>query len=153
MTDIAEIRRANLRLIIKRDGLSSAAKRFGKPDRQINDMAAKRKSFGEKVARDMERAYDPSRPSGWLDLPPDQDRDPDHTPAPAVSPLSDVQESVLPPQSPVAPLAARWPFKHVDQRAYDALPAEGQIWVQGKLSAAIDEAARLFATATGKRSA
>lgn len=32
-------------------------------------MAAGRKSFGEKVARAMERNYDPSRAPGWLDMP------------------------------------------------------------------------------------
>lgn len=64
----AEIRRSVLRAIVERDGLAVAAKRFGKPDSQINDMLAERKSFGEKVARDMERAYDSSRPPGWLDI-------------------------------------------------------------------------------------
>lgn len=67
MTDIQEIRRKTLAAIVERDGLASAARRFGKPDRQINDMIAGRKSFGEKVARAMESAYDPSLPSGWLD--------------------------------------------------------------------------------------
>jgi hypothetical protein len=73
MNVLTEIRRANLRAIVDRDGLSSAAKRFGKPDRQINDMLAGRKSFGEKVARAMEAAYDPSRPLGWLDAPQQED--------------------------------------------------------------------------------
>lgn len=69
MNELTEIRRANLRAIVARDGLSSAAKRFQKPDRQLNDMIAGRKSFGEKVARAMELSYDPSRRPGWLDEP------------------------------------------------------------------------------------
>lgn len=62
-----EHRRKVLAAIVEREGLASAARRFGKPDRQVNDMLAGRKPFGEKVARDMERNYDPSRPPGWLD--------------------------------------------------------------------------------------
>lgn len=63
----ADIRRQVLAYFVETDGLSSFAKRAGKPDSQINDMLAGRKSFGEKVARDIEAKYDPSRPSGWLD--------------------------------------------------------------------------------------
>ena len=68
MNDAADIRRANLRLLVERDGLSSVARRAGKPDRQINDMLAGRKSFGEKVARAIEKSLDPSRAPGWLDV-------------------------------------------------------------------------------------
>lgn len=71
MNELADIRRTNLRAIIDREGLAVAARRFQKPDRQLNDMLAGRKSFGEKVARAMERNYDPAMPPGWLDLPPD----------------------------------------------------------------------------------
>ena len=63
----ADIRRQVLAYFVELDGLSSFAKRVGKPDSQINDMLAGRKSFGEKVARDIEVKYDPSRPTGWLD--------------------------------------------------------------------------------------
>lgn len=70
MNELADVRRANLKAIIERDGLASASRRFQKPDRQLNDMAAGRKSFGEKVARAMERNYDAARIPGWLDLPP-----------------------------------------------------------------------------------
>lgn len=55
-----------MRAIVERDGLASASKRFGKPDSQINDMLAGRKSFGEKVARDMESKYSPDRPAGFF---------------------------------------------------------------------------------------
>lgn len=69
MIEITEIRRANLAALVKRDGLSSIAKRMKKPDSQINDMVAGRKSFGEKVARAIEQAFDPNLPAGWLDTP------------------------------------------------------------------------------------
>lgn len=69
MNTIADVRRANLRFLIERDGLSSVARRAGKPDRQLNDMVAGRKSFGEKVARDIELSLDPSLKPGWLDAP------------------------------------------------------------------------------------
>lgn len=67
MNKPAEVRRAKLSLIVEKMGLSIAAKRFGKPDRQINDMIAGRKSFGEKVARDMETHFAPDLEPGWLD--------------------------------------------------------------------------------------
>lgn len=69
MNKIADVRRANLRFLIEREGLSSVARRAGKPDRQLNDMVAGRKSFGEKVARDIESHLDPSLKPGWLDQP------------------------------------------------------------------------------------
>lgn len=67
--ETAEIRRLNLSRLIKAEGLSVVAAKVGKPDRQLNDMVAGRKSFGEKVARAIEKAYAPSRAPGWLDLP------------------------------------------------------------------------------------
>ena len=72
MNSAADTRRERLREIIKREGLASAARRFNKPDRQLNDMLAGRKSFGEKVARAMERSHDSSLPPGWLDAAPEQ---------------------------------------------------------------------------------
>lgn len=69
MNKDAETRRENLRKIVERDGLAVAARQFGKPDRQINDMIAGRKSFGEKVARDMEENYAPNMPAGWMSKP------------------------------------------------------------------------------------
>lgn len=53
--------------------LTVAANRFGLPPRQLLDMLAGRKSFGEKVARRMEKNFDPERPSGWLDRNPDSE--------------------------------------------------------------------------------
>ena len=65
--EIADIRRKVLAAIVERDGLASVAKRVEKPDSQINDMLAGRKSFGEKVARAIEKKYAPDLPPGWLD--------------------------------------------------------------------------------------
>jgi len=66
--DIQDIRRENLQYIVTTQGLSSAARQFGKPDRQLNDMLKKRKSFGEEVARQMEEKYAEHAPKGWLDI-------------------------------------------------------------------------------------
>ena len=67
MKDVVSIRRENLRALVDRYGLTSAAKRFKRSATQINDMLAERKSFGEKVARSMEKEWDATLPSGWLD--------------------------------------------------------------------------------------
>lgn len=100
MNESADIRRSNLRAIIERDGLSSAAKRFGKPDRQINDMLAGRKAFGEKVAREMERNYDPSMQPGWLDIPPVTGRVHVPLPPPPVPGMTiQAKGEVLPPSN------------------------------------------------------
>ena len=58
----------NLAAIVERDGLAKASKKLGKPDRQINDMLAGRKSFGEGVALQMEFSYAPSLPPGWMSI-------------------------------------------------------------------------------------
>lgn len=66
--DIQDIRRARLQAMVNAEGLSVVAKRFNKPDRQINDMLQKRKSFGEKIARQMERGHKPtSLPDRYFD--------------------------------------------------------------------------------------
>lgn len=67
MTELAEIRRLNLARLVEHYGLASVAKRVKKPASQINDMVAGRKSFGEKVARALELAWDASLPPLWLD--------------------------------------------------------------------------------------
>lgn len=70
----------------------------------------------------------------------------------ALRPLLNRQTNGLAAES--APQAfLRWPFPHADQRAYEALPPEGQVWVQGRLDAAIEQARQQFGTATEKRSA
>lgn len=68
---IVRIRRKNLSVLVDAHGLAVVARRAGKPDRQIKDIIAGRKSFGEKIARAIEAAYDPDAPLGWLDIDPD----------------------------------------------------------------------------------
>lgn len=46
-----------------------------------------------------------------------------------------------------------WPFKYVSQKAYEALPPDGQAWVQGRIDATIEQALVKFGTQPGKRSA
>lgn len=67
MTDIAAIRRANLAALVQSDGLTSVARRMKRSPTQISDMVAGRKSFGEKVARSMEKEWDATLDAGWLD--------------------------------------------------------------------------------------
>lgn len=62
MSELIEIRRTNLEKIVEAIGLAEAARRFRKPASQIRDMLAKRKSFGEKVARQMEKEW---AAGGW----------------------------------------------------------------------------------------
>lgn len=65
--EIADIRRQIAQSIVDELTLTVAAKRFGLPVRQLSDMLAERKSFGEKVARRMEQSFDPTKAPGWLD--------------------------------------------------------------------------------------
>lgn len=67
MSDLIEIRRQNLANLVDLHGLAEVARRTKKPASQINDMLAGRKSFGEKVARSIERAWDEKAPAYWLD--------------------------------------------------------------------------------------
>ena len=67
--DIAEIRRKNLAALVDKYTLAGAGRKFKKPDRQLGDMIAGRKSFGEKVATQMEKNYAPNHPLGWLSNP------------------------------------------------------------------------------------
>lgn len=67
-------------------------------------------------------------------------------------PSSNVQPAPFAAESR-ATYATGWPFPHADQQAYNALPPDGQLWVQGRLDAAIEQARQQFGTATGKRSA
>lgn len=67
MTDLSTTRRQNLGRLVDQYGLTQVAKRVAKPASQIRDMLSGRKSFGEKVARAMERAWDSDMPLNWLD--------------------------------------------------------------------------------------
>lgn len=69
MLDTTSIRRTNLSNLVQEHGLTTVAKRMKKPLSQISDMVSGRKSFGEKVARAVEREWDASLPAGWLDQP------------------------------------------------------------------------------------
>lgn len=65
--ETSEIRRITAQKIVDELTLTVAANRFGMPARQLSDMLAGRKSFGEKVARKMELAFNSGLPPGWLD--------------------------------------------------------------------------------------
>lgn len=67
--DIKQLRRAKLELIVAKVGLSTFAKIVKKPDSQIRDMIAGRKSFGEKITRQFEERYAPELGRGWFDDP------------------------------------------------------------------------------------
>jgi len=67
MKDVVSVRRENLRALVEQFGLTSTGKRMKRSVTQINDMLAGRKSFGEKVARAMEKEWDATLPPGWLD--------------------------------------------------------------------------------------
>lgn len=54
---LAEVRKINLQTLVDRFGQAVVARNTKRPDRQIGDMLAGRKSFGEKVARSMEAAW------------------------------------------------------------------------------------------------
>jgi len=70
----------------------------------------------------------------------------------ALIPSSNRQAPAVAAESTPSPFM-RWPFPHADQRAYESLPPEGQVWVQGRLDAAIEQARQQFGTQTEKRSA
>lgn len=54
MNLLADIRKKMLQQLVDETSLTDAAKRLDKPARQLSDMLAGRKSFGDKVARQME---------------------------------------------------------------------------------------------------
>ncbi|MDR1708596.1 MAG: helix-turn-helix domain-containing protein [Candidatus Accumulibacter sp.] len=64
--DIAQRRRELLKAEISKQGLSVVARRANKPDRQINDMAAGRKSFGAEIAAEIGEMIRPDLPRDWL---------------------------------------------------------------------------------------
>lgn len=52
-----------------------------------------------------------------------------------------------------SPSVYGWPFEFVDRDAYESLPPQGRVFVQGAMKAAIDNATAQFGTETRKRSA
>lgn len=89
--DIADTRRKNLQRLVQSEGLSVVARKCGKPDRQINDMLAGRKSFGEKVARAIEKKLSPEKPTGWLDV--ERSKSGDEAPTHDTKPLAAMEPS------------------------------------------------------------
>ncbi|WP_194273457.1 S24 family peptidase [Alcaligenes faecalis] len=69
MDSTVEIRRKNLAALAAEFGSSTVAARTKRSPTQISDMIAGRKSFGEKVARAMEKEWDETLDAGWLDIP------------------------------------------------------------------------------------
>ena len=63
---LTAMRRELLRREIERQGLAHLARLCGKPDRQINDMAAGRKSFGSTIAQEIGPKIRPDLPRDWL---------------------------------------------------------------------------------------
>jgi phage repressor protein C with HTH and peptisase S24 domain len=118
MSSLTEIRRRNLKALVSTNGQATVAHRVQKPASQINDMIAGRKSFGEKVARSLELAWDPSRSPGWLDL----------------SDEGDVAQALNPPEK-----IARtdWPFTRIRQDDVRALSPDDRSMVEGALALAI----------------
>lgn len=122
MNKYAEIRREKLRQIVEEMGLAAAARRFGKPDRQINDMLAKRKSFGERVAREMEEVFAPDLPAGWLDEPMESVKDLVAVAQPQPQPeLSDIS-SALDLASQAADIGGMW--LQLPEAARDSIRAQ-----------------------------
>lgn len=64
--DLLEARRRLLDAEIKRIGLTELARRAKKPVRQISDMAAGRKTFGDGVAIEIGPKIRPDLPREWL---------------------------------------------------------------------------------------
>ena len=64
--ELIRARRDLLEQEVKRLGLANVARLVGKPDRQLADIIAGRKTFGEKVARDIGPLLRPDLPEGWL---------------------------------------------------------------------------------------
>ena len=130
--DIQDIRRANLQRIVDAITLAEAARRFGKPDRQLNDMLHKRKPFGEKVAAAMESAYG-LEPGALSSAPYD---------APASGLL------LLPNSKEIKHVAESTPtffgFQAKDIERYERLTAAGKIHARAKFLAGIEEAEQRF---------
>lgn len=66
---ITEARAKLLADEISRQGLANVARKAGKPDRQILDMAAGRKSFGDRIAREIGEKIRPDLDRSWLIYP------------------------------------------------------------------------------------
>lgn len=130
--DIADIRRKNLQACLVKvfDGNQSRlAERIQRPARSVNGMLHGKKSFGERVARDIEELL--GLPRGALDAP--------------------ISDSEL--RTKVTPLASRsdWPFEIARER-FDALSVTAKLKVEGALLAMIRELEEPAVASAKKRS-
>lgn len=66
---VIQLRRLLLKAEVDAHGLAVVARRCEKPDRQLNDMIAGRKAFGDRIARELEGKLRPDLPHGWLLFP------------------------------------------------------------------------------------
>lgn len=107
--DIKSLRRQLLKTEIEEQGLAVVAKKAGKPDRQINDMAAGRKTFGDKIARAIGPLIRPDLAPDWLLSP-----SPNVKKAPATTQLPD-----SPTQQDAVPEGAGMP--HYQGNLYELL--------------------------------
>jgi len=64
--ELVSRRRKLLKQEIARSSQADVARRAGKPDRQIGDMAEGRKAFGDSVAREIGPRLRPDLPRDWL---------------------------------------------------------------------------------------
>ena len=158
-----EIRRDNLKILVSETGgVARLADRLGISSSQVSQWknaspdskTGKPRAMQDDSARKLEAAC--GKPRGWMDQQHSSDiADPTAYPTckEGLSPSMNVQRAEDSAKSTVSTIAAKWPFPLVDERAYYALPTEGQNWVQAKASAAIDEARSLFTTPATKRPA
>lgn len=70
-TPLVSMRRRLLKQEVDAHGNAEIARAAGKPDRQINDLIHGRASFGDRIARQLEKIR-PDLPAGWLLLGPNQ---------------------------------------------------------------------------------
>ncbi|WP_150124071.1 hypothetical protein [Cupriavidus nantongensis] len=92
--------------LVDQHGLAPVSRRLGKPASQISDMLAGRKSFGEKIARAMEVAWDSDRPTGWLDS----------------EAASDLRSTDLPAKEPATASNGDWPFVSITREQWKKAP-------------------------------
>lgn len=95
--DIKSLRRQLLKTEIEEQGLAVVAKKAGKPDRQINDMAAGRKTFGDKIARAIGPLIRPDLAPDWLLSPSSNTK---KAPTTTQLPDSPTQQNAVPEQPP-----------------------------------------------------
>jgi hypothetical protein len=130
--DIADIRRKNLQACLVKvfDGNQSRlAEKIQRPPRSVNGMLHGKKSFGERVARDIEQLL--GLPRGALDAP--------------------ISDGDLRAKVTALPSRGNWPFDVARER-FDALSETGKLKVEGALLAVIRELEEPGVASAKKRS-